>query len=83
MSKNPYLGKKYTDSISGFTGVATAVCEYIHSCVQISLSAKSKDGGPEKHWFDAPQLIDDETGERLVVDLPGGPGDHAPSRHPV
>jgi hypothetical protein len=65
------LGKTYTDSITGFEGIATARVEYLTGCTHICLQAKvNKDGViPEGQYFDESRLDD-------RIDKPGGPGDH-------
>lgn len=49
------LGEKYRDTITGFEGTATGKHEYLHGCLQISLTG-IKDREPVVHTFDAPQL---------------------------
>lgn len=62
------LGEKYTDNITGFTGVATARIEYLTGCVHIGLQGKVKEDGslPAAEYFDECRL--DSTIERK-----GGP----------
>jgi hypothetical protein len=57
--KNIKLGKEYTDSITGFKGVATAYIIYITGCIHIELTPKvSKTGGLKDlaQWFDESRL---------------------------
>lgn len=54
------LGKRYKDSISGFSGVAVARATYLYGCVRVLIApAKlTKDGDwlPDT-WLDEPQLV--------------------------
>ena len=54
------LGKKYRDSISGFSGIAVARTIYLYNCVRVMLSPTKlkKDGDflPDT-WFDELALI--------------------------
>lgn len=48
---NDLLGKKAKAKVSGFEGVITALCEYLHGPSRACLTAKSKDGkAPEEYW---------------------------------
>ncbi len=71
------LGETYTDSISGYTGVAVASTEYINGCVRVSLQGKvDKDNKiPDVEWFDEQQLTTNSPAET------GGPqrGGDAPA----
>jgi hypothetical protein len=53
------LGLEVKDSVSGFTGIATASHSYLNGCMRITVQPKiDKDGKlPESQTFDAPQLI--------------------------
>jgi hypothetical protein len=80
------LGETYTDTITGFSGVATARYEFLYGCVRVQLEGRSGDSGDPK------ELVFDE--QRLVVGaLPtgatprptatsGGPRSGPPSRDP-
>lgn len=35
------LGQTYTDSISGFTGVAVSRTEFLHGCVRVAIEPKT------------------------------------------
>ncbi len=53
------LGKEYTDSITGFKGVATAYIVYITGCIHIELTPKATKVGGSKdlpQWFDESRL---------------------------
>lgn len=56
------LGRTYTDPLTGFTGPATAVTVYLHACERVALEVV-KDGAIMFESFDAPRLIDSETGQ--------------------
>ena len=80
------LGKKYKDSITGFTGIASARSEYLYGCVRVLIEATrlKKDGDflPDA-WFDEPRLI--AVKGKAVKRKPGsvgGPGKVAPYRDP-
>jgi hypothetical protein len=69
------LGQTYTDSITGFSGVAVAKTEFLHGCVRVSIQPKElREGKPiDPQVFDEQQLVG--------VDSPakaGGPGDPLP-----
>ena len=58
------LGEIATDSLSGFTGIATARSDYLYGCIQVQLNPQTlgKDGLPGKaQWFDEPQLVNAES----------------------
>ncbi|KKM21381.1 hypothetical protein LCGC14_1635920 [marine sediment metagenome] len=52
------LGQKVKDTVTGFTGIATATTTYLHGCRRIAVQPKvDKDGNiPECQVFDEPQL---------------------------
>lgn len=70
------LGAKVTDSITGFTGIATARTEYLYGCVRVSVEpTELHEGKPvEAQYFDEQRLEDEPTAKT------GGPGDFPPSR---
>jgi hypothetical protein len=71
------LGEQYTDTITGFTGIATARSEFLYGCVrvQLEMSHHGKEYKPtEAQWFDEQRLIRDSAAQS------GGPGAAAPSR---
>lgn len=49
------LGKMYTDKVTGFTGVCTAHCEYLHGSAQTRLEAMIH-GKAEVQWFETARL---------------------------
>jgi hypothetical protein len=49
------LGEHYTDSITGFNGVATGRYEFLSGCVRIQLECEI-DGKPEERVFDEQRL---------------------------
>ena len=54
------LGDIVTDSITKFSGVVTAVTQYLNGCVQVLIQPKklNDDGSPvAAKWLDAEQLI--------------------------
>lgn len=52
------LGQKVKDSITGFSGIATARCEYLNGCVSVEVRpTKLIDGKMIKSaWIDEQQL---------------------------
>lgn len=85
------LGKKYKDSISGFSGVAVARTTYLFNCVRVMLSPTKlkKDGDflPDT-WFDEPVLVAVKSKKVIKVKKSagsiGGPSRAvAPSRDPA
>ena len=52
------LGRKATDTITGFSGIITGYCRYLTGCHQVLLVPKAlKDGTlPESQWFDEQRL---------------------------
>ena len=71
------LGKKYTDKISGFEGIATARTEYMTGCARVCLEAMLGNDIKE-FWFDETRLKD----VKLKKKKPGGVGAVASSRDP-
>lgn len=69
------LGRKAKDTISGFTGIVTAISEYLNGCRRICLSPKVKKDGdlPDSCWFDEPQLKILRGGVRRGDKNTGGP----------
>lgn len=71
------LGTKYKDSISGFSGIATARTTYMYGCVRVCLSPTKTDKEGhllEDFWLDEPQLKD-MRGRKVQSELdpPAGP----------
>lgn len=67
------LGDEYRDSVTGLTGVATAVTFYLHACERVTLEF-TKDGELKYESFDAPRLIRTKDDARPTTDRTGGPG---------
>jgi len=73
--RNPNLGKKAKDKITGFEGVITGFCQYITGCDQYCLMPdKTKDNVyPTGHYFDVNRLeIEKEVAVRLEVETVQG-----------
>jgi hypothetical protein len=70
------LGKEYTDSITGFKGVAMARTEFLTGCVHVLLQPKALKNGAIQaaEWFDE-QRVDPKSKVKT-----GGPGEHPPAR---
>lgn len=80
-TKPVILGKSYTDTISGFTGVATSRHVYLYGCVRVGLEA-GKDGLEVKvEVFDEQRLVEEESGAPVVTTATsGGPQRSEPTR---
>lgn len=51
------LGYQVKEIITGFEGVVTARCEYLHSNTRIQVTSKTlQDGKPVVEWFDEDSL---------------------------
>ena len=63
------LGKWYQDRVTGFSGMATCITEYLEGCTRIALQPKiDKEGKiPESHYFDEPRLTEID-GQSYYVD---------------
>jgi hypothetical protein len=70
------LGERYTDSITGFAGVAVSRHEYLYGCVRVKLEGKSSTGDPKEFYVDEQRLTD------VASATSGGPIDAPPSRDP-
>ena len=56
------LGKTYMDTISGFTGIATARAEYLHDTDFVRRSSRELvDGEAKSEWFSVGRLAEAET----------------------
>ena len=52
------LGKSYTDSVTGYTGVATARVVYLHEDPRVELEGGPHDGKPvAAKWFTECRLV--------------------------
>lgn len=52
------LGNKVKDTITGFMGIATARCEYLHGCVCFEVTGKLRDKQVmDPVWFDESRLV--------------------------
>ena len=74
------LGSKYTDTLHGTTGVATAITSYLTGCDRVCLEWTKDDGEVDSVWLDVTRL----EGVTLPKkdQKPGGPGKVAPSLDP-
>lgn len=50
------LGDKVRSSVSGFLGIITAKCEYLHGNTQYCVTAKCKDNDIKNAWFAESEL---------------------------
>lgn len=84
MTRSPYLGLRFKDRISGFTGVGFSHVTYFTGCDQVGLHPGMMADGKigEVQYFDVSRLIQIE-GERIELSPPfeparsnkGGPQD--------
>lgn len=74
------LGQKYRDTISGFTGTATARTEYLYGCVRVILEAEGEDAEKREQFFDEQRLVGLD-GERPEPTATAG-GPHTEARRP-
>ena len=74
------LGRTYTDSLHGISGIATVYSQYITGCNRVCLERVGEDGLIIEYWVDTTRL----DGVQLPEgdNKPGGPGKVAPSRIP-
>lgn len=91
LSYNAKLGDLVRDRISGYEGIAVAVCSYLQGCDRMTVQPKVKEDGvlPEAKSFDAPDLevlkrsavsYDKSFAERRMT---GGPAKFMPESRPV
>ena len=78
MSARPQisLGDRVKDKITGFTGIATAISDYIDGCQQVLINPPVKEDGSfvSGHWFDAERLaIVDKGAVTIDAAQTGGP----------
>lgn len=73
MYKN--MGRKCTDSITGFSGVVTAYAEYITGCNQLLLTPKTVKKGEMKRssWVDEQRVVFSNK-KAVVLDNSESPG---------
>lgn len=71
-------GRRYRDVATGFVGTAIAIHFYEHGCERVSLKGINTNGEVVEYAFDAPELEDEKTGTRALVEVPGGPHDRIP-----
>ena len=80
MEKKFKLGSKLRDTITGFTGIATAKVKYINGCVQYCLTPKAKDNDvrPNGEYFDVQTLEIVDDGVTFEEKKTGGPQHDCP-----
>lgn len=79
--KNENLGKKATDSVTGFSGTVVGFCQYLSGCDQYLLSPRTEDPNvkPKSHWLDLNRLeFDDSEMINLDTTVDQGPDLEAP-----
>ena len=81
------LGYRVKDKVTGYTGVATAVCFDLYGCVQVTVHpGLDKDGKTrESLWFDAARLqIISKARVMPIPDFDYSSGDvHGPAEKPT
>lgn len=74
------LGHSYTDTISGFTGIATVRSVYLYGCVRVGLET-GKDGNEVKfEVFDEQRLVTTDGVPVKTTATSGGPQRGDPTR---
>ena len=56
MEPKTKLGGKVKDPITGFEGIVTTRCEYLHGPPRVLVEAKVHDGKLNSEWFDESRL---------------------------
>ncbi len=82
------LGDSIKDSLTGFTGIVTAKCEYLYGCLWTEVTPKGickTTGLPiEPQWFDDPRLKKVGTRKKVTMPAPGnrtyGPPRQSPGK---
>lgn len=77
------LGKTYTDSVSGFKGVATSLHTYLNGCTRVALQGKvnPKDGKvPDAEMFDTQQIAEEMKLVEVKATATGGDRKAPPMR---
>jgi hypothetical protein len=65
------LGTTVTDSVTGFTGVATSRTEYLNGCIRVGVQPVAKDNKIEDAFhIDEQQLV--QHGSLEIINGPGG-----------
>jgi hypothetical protein len=74
------LGDKVRDRVTGATGIATGIAEYLYGCRRISVQPVRLDKGKpvEGQWFDEPSLIVLVPAKKPNVLSGGGPRNNEP-----
>lgn len=66
------LGERYKDKVTGFEGIATARYEFLHGCTRINLEGEAQDGEAKSEAFDAPRLVEVDSGDEITSKKTGG-----------
>jgi hypothetical protein len=74
MQLDDYIGRKGSDTITGFGGVVTGYCVYISGCHQICLQPPVNDKGeiPDGKWFDVQRIVLAESPQLRLVNENSG-----------
>lgn len=58
MNDSLELGQTVKDRVTGFTGVLTAICEYLYASKRVEISATKveSDGTTQSLWVDAARI---------------------------
>lgn len=68
------LGERYIDQQTGMEGVATAIYFFQYACERVTLETYDAERKEVKEaTFDAPRLINMETGKKATTERSGGP----------
>lgn len=68
------LGNQYTDSQTGFSGIATSNTFFQYACERVALETYDAERMMVRtEIFDAPRLTDNLTGKKAETEKTGGP----------
>lgn len=80
--KQPELGDRAMDLITGFEGIVTGRCTYITGCSQLLLAPPAKDGDfKHSEWFDVDRcvIVQSQAVQPLMVSSSSRPGPDRPA----
>ena len=67
------LGEKYRDTVSGYEGIATAACFFLHGCERVTLEQWiERTSEMRELTFDSPRLAHVETQKQVTTTRTGG-----------
>lgn len=73
MESQVTLGERYRDTVTGYEGVATACCFYLHGCERVTLEQWiASEAQLKELTFDAPRLVHLPTEKPVKTRRTGG-----------